>query len=108
MASSLLAPLLDKHAAVAFDAMTPLSVRDVLKELSAAAGNDAVVGKEVTLLTAAQQDTLMKIIYVGLASDAKQSSAWFKWHAALHQVAGAGAIVRTLTDITAKPPTDAA
>lgn len=82
-----------------FDQMNSRVCRDALKELVKVAGSgDAAIGKEIAKLDQQQQDTLMKIVYVGLSSDPSNSAAFLKWHAALFEKAGAGAIIRTLTD----------
>lgn len=99
--SSTLGPLLDKHATVPYNQMTAFTVREVLKELAGSGANmsEAMMAQEAKLLSSTQLDTLMKIVYVGLGSDSKQSAIWFKWHSAAFQVGGNGVIIRTLTDL---------
>eukprot|EP00672_Neobodo_designis_P022452 CAMPEP_0174850040 /NCGR_PEP_ID=MMETSP1114-20130205/18756_1 /TAXON_ID=312471 /ORGANISM="Neobodo designis, Strain CCAP 1951/1" /LENGTH=102 /DNA_ID=CAMNT_0016084463 /DNA_START=37 /DNA_END=345 /DNA_ORIENTATION=+ len=91
---------LDAAAEQHFSDMTLVTVRDALKEVQSSP-SEAAATKAVAELTPAQQDTLMKVIYVGLAKDHKNSSVYFRWHAALYEAAGAGAIVRVIAD---KPP----
>ena len=88
---------LDSVESIEFPRMTPRNVREVLKELTAAPA-EAVMRKEISRLTPAQQDTLMKVIYVGLGGDPAAATTLQKWHALLFEVAGPGSIVRTLTD----------
>jgi hypothetical protein len=90
---------LDAIAAEKFDQMAMRTVRPVLKELTGAP-NEQIVQKEVERLTPAQRDVLMKVVYVGLANDPASSTAYFRWHAALYTSAGAGSIMRVLTDKT--------
>ncbi len=90
---------IDSLAESHFSDMNSRVCRDALKELVKVAGSgDAAITKEVGKLDQKQQDTLMKIVYVGLSSDPTNSAAFLKWHAILFEKSGAGAIVRTLTD----------
>ena len=100
---------LDELSAIPFPDLTNLKCRSALTEI-AGMTNDSVIDKEIKKLNAAQSDTLMKVIYVGLANDSKNSNAYFKWHSLLYQNAGVGAIVRTLNDkpIAADAPPAAA
>ena len=93
-----LASAVDKVAHLHFPQMTPSSVRDVSKELLALANNETVVEKELSLMNSDQLDILMKVIYIGLGSDFKNSASYLKWHAAAYEKTGPGAIVRTLSD----------
>ena len=82
-----------------FSDMNAKLCRDSLKELvKVAGGGDAAITKEISKLDQKQQDTLMKVVYVGLKADPSNSSAFLKWHALLFEKAGVGAIIRTLTD----------
>ena len=89
--------LLDAAEYQHFQDMSMVTIRDIIKELQTAP-NDAVVAKEVEALTPTQRDTLMKSVYVGLANDCKNSTTYFKWHAAVYAVGGAGCIVRVISD----------
>lgn len=93
-----LAASIDKIAHLHFPQMTPSAVRDVTKELLAFANNESVVEKELSRMNSEQLDVLMKVIYVGLSGDYKNSAAFLKWHSATYEKAGPGAIVRTLSD----------
>ena len=53
----------------------------------------------VGALPADIQDTLMKVIYAGLANPDK-SAGLFTWHAAVVKICGLGCIIRTLVDKT--------
>lgn len=97
---------LDRVAPVRFPDMTMVNARDALREIQAAP-NETVITKEVEGLSDAQRDTLMKVVYVGLANDYKNSSVYFKWHAALFAAAGPGSIVRVMTDKAPKLPPEA-
>ena len=92
-----LAQALDAVADQHFSDMSSRTVRDTLKEVSKVSG-DAAITKAITNLSQQQQDVLMKVVYVGLSSDPGNSSVYLKWHASLFEVAGPGAIIRTLTD----------
>lgn len=91
---------LDKIQPVAFESLSMVNARDVIKEILGCP-NDGVMEKEIERLNQTQQDTLMKVIYLGLAKDSRMCTQYLKWHAALYSVTGAGAIIRTLAD---KPP----
>jgi hypothetical protein len=93
-----LASAVDMVSHLHFPEMTPSTVRDVTKELLALANNETVVEKELSMMNSDQLDVLMKVIYVGLAGDFKNSASYLKWHAAAYEKAGPGAIVRTLSD----------
>lgn len=93
-----LASAVDKIASLAFPQMTPLSVKDVTKELLALASNDAIIEKELSMMNSAQLDTLMKVIYVCLKGDYKNSTIYLKWHGLVYEKAGAGSIVRTISE----------
>jgi hypothetical protein len=99
-----LAAALDGAVEQHFSDMSLVTVRDVLKEMQGSP-TEAAATKIVAELDATQQDTLMKAVYVGLAKDHKNSSVYFRWHAALYEAAGPGAIVRVIAD---KPPKVAA
>ena len=83
--------------------MTPSSVRDVSKELLGLSGNDAIIERELALMSPEQLDVLMKVIYVCLKGDYKNSTAYLKWHGLVYDKAGAGAIIRTISERSAKP-----
>ena len=91
--TSMLDRIEDEH----FPDLKPSMLRDILGELAAAPSED-VMKKEIQLMTPAQQDTLMKVIYTGLSTDTGKSALYFKWHAAVYAEAGSGVIVRTITD----------
>ncbi len=88
---------LDAIAEQHFSDMSTRTVRDALKEVAKNTA-DAAIAKEIGKLTPEQQGSLMKVVYVGLASDPANSAVYLKWHAALFEAAGPGAIIRTLTD----------
>ena len=92
---------LDKLATIAFPQLTFLICRDVVKEMQGA--NETVMKNEMARLNDAQKDILMKVIYVALGNDCKNSPLYFKWHAALYEAAGVGSIVRVITDKPAFP-----
>jgi hypothetical protein len=96
---SMLDRLEDEH----FSDLKPSRIRDVLGEL-AAAPSEEVMGKEIKAMSAAQQDTLMKVIYVALSTDTGKSALYFKWHAAVYAQCGSGVVVRTITDKPIMPP----
>jgi hypothetical protein len=92
-----LARSLDEVAPQRFPAMTMVTVRGALKEIQAIS-DVAAIGAEIAKLTTDQRDTLMKVLYVGLGKDFKNSSTYFKWHAAAYGAGGAGSIIRVITD----------
>jgi hypothetical protein len=96
-----LAAALDKLAPLHFPQITFFAARDVVKELTASSASETAIEKCVHGLSSAHQDILMKVLYVALSSDAKNSTVYLKWHGALYAAAGPGAIMRVLTD---KPP----
>lgn len=96
-----LAAALDAAAEQRFSDMNLVSVNSVLKVINAGSSSADAIRKAVQELDDYQHDTLMKVLYVGMAKDFKQSSTYFKWHAALYEIAGAGTIVRVIAD---KPP----
>ena len=61
-------------------------------------GNEQVMKNELKRLAPWQLDILMKVIYVCLANDYKNSTAYFKWHSAVHDAGGPGCLVRALSD----------
>jgi hypothetical protein len=93
---SALVTALDALSGQHFNVMSSRTCRDALKEL-AKAPTEAAIAKEVQRLTPAQLDTLVKVVYVGLAADPSASAVFFKWHAAAFEAGGTGAIIRTLT-----------
>jgi hypothetical protein len=95
-----LAAALEKLAPLHFPQITFFAAREVVRELSASS-SDAAIEKHISGLSSAHQDVLMKVLYVALASDSKNSTLYLKWHSALYTAAGPGAIMRVLTD---KPP----
>lgn len=92
-----LAAALEKLVPLHFPQITFFAARDVVKELSASS-SEAAIEKHVNSLSSAHQDVLMKVLYVAMSSDCKNSTLYLKWHSALYTVAGPGAIMRVLTD----------
>lgn len=92
-----LGDLIDKVASLHFAQMDYFAVRDIVKEISKISV-EPVIQREIAKLSVGQVDVLMKIVYVALANDCPNSVVYFKWHAALYEVGGAGSIMRTLCD----------
>lgn len=101
-----LARSLDEVANQRFPEMTMVTVRNALKEIQGTS-DAAAIGSEVAKLTTEQRDTLMKVVYVGLGKDFKNSSTYFKWHSAAYGAGGAGSIIRVITDKEPKVDADA-
>jgi hypothetical protein len=93
-----LASSIDKVAALHFSQMEYFGVRDVAKEMVKLAANEVLMTRECEGLSDAQRDVAIKVAYVGLANDSPNSAAYFKWHAALCEQSGPGAIMRVLCD----------
>lgn len=93
-----LAAAVDKVSSYAFPDMTPTVVKDVTRELLGLAGNDAIIERELSLMSGEQLDVLMKVIYVCLKGDYKNSTTYLKWHGMVYDKAGAGSIIRTISE----------
>lgn len=50
-------------------------------------------------LDAEEADTLLKYVYKALSVPSDKSGVWLRWHAALVEKAGTGAIVRVITEV---------
>ena len=92
-----LGSLLSKYEPEHFSEMTYLTVKDVIKELQGIT-NETVMQNEIKKLAPEQLDVLMKVVYIGLANDCRNSTIYFKWHAAVYEHGSSGCIIRTITD----------
>ena len=110
--TSIIGAALDKLAPLHFPQITYLAAKDVVREILTIAGNDTIIERELQRLNEQQLDTMMKVIYVSLNTDSKNSSVYLKWHAAVYAISGPGAIVRVIADkgraAMASPPPAAA
>lgn len=88
-----------------FAQITFFAAREVVKELLATSSEQAIE-RTVQQLTSPQRDVLMKVVYVSLANDSKNSTTFFKWHAAVYKVSGPASIMRVLTDKAPMPRMD--
>mmetsp|Transcript_39412 Transcript_39412/g.45854 ORF Transcript_39412/g.45854 Transcript_39412/m.45854 type:complete len:112 (+) Transcript_39412:40-375(+) len=98
-----IAPLvtaLEKIASLHFPQITFFNAREVVKEMLATSSEQSI-DRSVQQLSSPMRDVLMKVVYVALSSDPKNSTTFFKWHAAIYKAAGPGSILRVVTD---KPP----
>jgi actin related protein 2/3 complex subunit 5 len=103
MATTSLAEAVARVAPLHFPQMTFLATKEVHGALLALGTSDAVMEREIGKLSLEHRDVLMKVLYVCLAADTKNSSSYLKWHGAMYEAAGPGSICRVLTD---KPQED--
>lgn len=84
---------------LAADGASTQAANALVVSSAALAVRESELGAIVMALDAEEADTLLKYVYKALSVPSDKSSVWLRWHAALVEKAGTGAIVRVITEV---------